>query len=143
MDRLDKIRGCLFGTAFGDALGAPTEFLDTAAILTRWPPHGPTELLGRPARVTDDTQMALAVAHALVNAPRPLEPHTLESHLREQFVAWERHPQNNRAPGRTCLMACIKLGEGIPWTRATVPGSKGCGANMRVMAAAFVPAESV
>ena len=63
--REERAAGCLFGLAFGDALGAPTEFLPVAEILRRWPPAGPA---GEPARVTDDTQMALAVGEALAEA---------------------------------------------------------------------------
>ncbi len=52
--------------------------------------------------------------------------------LRRRFVAWALSPDNNRAPGRTCMRACAALEDGYRWQRATVPGSKGCGANMRV-----------
>ncbi|MEM6285511.1 MAG: ADP-ribosylglycohydrolase family protein, partial [Chloroflexota bacterium] len=53
-----RIEGCLFGMAYGDAIGAETEFLNVAGILQRFPPAGPTEPPGNPALVTDDTQMA-------------------------------------------------------------------------------------
>jgi ADP-ribosylglycohydrolase len=88
--------------------------------------------VGNPARVTDDTQMALAVGEALLAAPRPLAPQTLEAPMCSGFVAWLRSPDNNRAPGGTCLSACRNLEREQPWQQATVIGSKGCGANMRV-----------
>jgi len=136
MDRQIKsanILGCLFGSAFGDALAAPTEFLSVPEILQRWPPSGPDDLPD-PALVTDDTQMALAVGEALVaaHAADDLSPRGLEQALRSAFVAWSESPDNTRAPGRTCLAACEALADGRPWTSATVAGSKGCGANMRV-----------
>ena len=56
-----KIEGCLFGMALGDALGAKTEFLRYEAILNKYGGKGIQELEGNPAKVTDDTQMALAV----------------------------------------------------------------------------------
>jgi ADP-ribosylglycohydrolase len=56
----------------------------------------------------------------------------VEPLLRKRFVAWAHSPDNNRAPGNTCLHACAGLDQGQPWQRATVAGSKGCGANMRV-----------
>jgi ADP-ribosylglycohydrolase len=56
---MERLIGCLFGLAYGDALGAATEFLSINDILGRWPPSGPIELEGNPARVTDDTQMAM------------------------------------------------------------------------------------
>jgi ADP-ribosylglycohydrolase len=133
VSRGGRVAGCLFGIAFGDAFGAPTEFLSVGEILRRWPGGGPADLEGDPVRVTDDTQMALAVGEALAEALRrhDLSPATLESLLRGAFVEWLNSPDNNRAPGMTCLSACERLGAGVPWVDATVKHSKGCGANMR------------
>lgn len=127
-----RASGCLFGLAFGDALGARTEFLSVAEIKRRFPPDGPQELEGDPAEVTDDTQMALAVGEALLRAERPYTAATVEGSLRRAFVDWLNSPENNRAPGMTCLTACGNLEAGRVWTEATVANSKGCGANMRV-----------
>jgi ADP-ribosylglycohydrolase len=121
----------LFGLAYGDALGKPTEFMTVAEIRERYGPAGPRELSGDPALVTDDTQMTLAVGRALLAASAPT-PEVLEPLFRAEFVAWASSPDNNRAPGMTCLRACGDLSRGLPWTQATVAGSKGCGANMRV-----------
>lgn len=124
--------GCLFGLALGDALAAPTEFLPIAAIQQRFGPGGPAKPLGKPALVTDDTQMTLAVGEALATTPRPYSEAALEKPLRHAFVTWWKSPDNTRAPGMTCLRACERLAQGLPWHKATVSGSKGCGANMRV-----------
>lgn len=140
MSSTRRASGCLFGLAFGDALGAPTEFLSVDAILARFPPNGPEQFEGDPARVTDDTQMALAVGEALMQASRPYTPEALERRLRQTFVAWLRSPENNRAPGMTCLRACEGLARGVPWQEATVASSKGCGANMRVAPVGLLPA---
>ena len=118
--------------AFGDALGAKTEFLSVDQILRRYPPYGPEEIEDDPALVTDDSQMALAVGEALLAAERPYAAATLEKPLRDAFVAWSKSPENDRSPGMTCLTACARLAMDMPWTAATVEGSKGCGANMRV-----------
>lgn len=128
----NRASGCLFGLALGDALGATTEFLRLNEILDRFPPHGPQEPSGNPARVTDDTQMALAVGEALLQAARPYSANTLEEPLRQAFIAWNESQDNNRAPGFTCVRACDRLAKGLPWYEATVLDSKGCGANMRV-----------
>ena len=130
--------GCLFGLAYGDALGKPTEFLTVAEIQARYGPDGPRELTGDPALVTDDTQMTLAVGWALRDVPSP-HANLLEHALRTRFLAWAASPDNNRAPGMTCLRACGELAGGGPWQQATVPGSKGCGANMRVAPVGLVP----
>jgi len=105
--------------------------MTVADIRGRYGPDGPRDLEGDPALVTDDTQMTLAVGRALLAAPTPT-PEVLEPLLRQQFLEWASSPDNNRAPGMTCLRACAELALGTPWTRATVVGSKGCGANMRV-----------
>jgi ADP-ribosylglycohydrolase len=128
-----RASGCLFGLAFGDALGAATEFMQLEEICRRFPPHGPQEIVGNPARVTDDTQMTLAVGQALVEAcASTFDVVSLEPALRRNFVEWLHSPDNNRAPGITCLQACEDLETGIPWQQATRKNSKGCGANMRV-----------
>lgn len=132
--QLNKILGCLYGMAFGDALGADTEFLNMKGIREQFTPNGPQSLRGNPARVTDDTQMALAVGKALVNAPLPFYPETLGNEIKQAFIDWYHDPQNNRAPGVTCLDSCENLIEGEHWIDATNISSKGCGANMRVQA---------
>jgi ADP-ribosylglycohydrolase len=140
MPSLRRASGCLFGLALGDALGAPCEFLSVNSIRARFPPDGLIQPEGDPARVTDDTQMALAVGEALMQTPRPYTPAHLERRLRQTFVAWLRDPENNRAPGRTCLQACGRLEQGVPWQQATVASSKGSGANMRVAPVGLLPA---
>lgn len=77
----ERIHGCIVGAAVGDALGMPLEF---------GPPQPPDALVRemRPGRLpagtfTDDTEMALALAHSLL-AQRPLNP----ADLAARFVAW-------------------------------------------------------
>ncbi len=127
-----RATGCLTGMALGDALAGPVEFLDIDAIRRRFPSGGPQAPEGNPARVTDDTQMGLAVGEALIQSRVPPEPGQLESLLRAGFVAWANSPDNTRAPGHTCMQACRNLERGRAWQQATVTRSKGCGANMRV-----------
>jgi ADP-ribosylglycohydrolase len=130
--------GSLFGLAYGDSLGKPTEFQDYATIVDRYGPAGPRELTGTPALVTDDTQMMLAVGEALLAAV-PLTPASFEPVLRQAFGDWAISPDNNRAPGMTCLRACGDLADGRPWQQASQLQSKGCGANMRVTPVGLIP----
>jgi ADP-ribosylglycohydrolase len=135
---LRRASGSMFGLAYGDALGRPTEFLTVAQIRRSYGWRGPHQLTGDPALVTDDTQMALAVGWAL-HEVEAMTPALLERALRDRFVAWLRSPDNDRAPGRTCLRACEGLAAGLPWHEATIAGSKGCGANMRVTPVGLMP----
>ncbi|MFF5520259.1 ADP-ribosylglycohydrolase family protein [Streptomyces coeruleorubidus] len=133
--------GALTGLALGDALGYPTEFSDVPSIVAK---HGPWRELALPKRalVSDDTQMTLALGRAVRTAMDRglLTPLRLARPLREEFVDWYQSPENNRAPGRTCLKACSLLkDESRPWQDASQIHSKGCGANMRVAPLGLVP----
>ena len=133
--------GSLIGLALGDALGFPTEFDDVPSILAKCGPWREMEL-PKPAIVTDDTQMTLALGRGLRTAMErgPLGPKRMERPVREEFVEWNRSPENNRAPGRTCVTACHLLAvEGLAWQEASQLGSKGCGANMRVAPIGLAP----
>jgi ADP-ribosylglycohydrolase len=135
---VQNVAGSLYGLAYGDALGKPTEFQNYAEIVARYGPAGPQKLTGNPALVTDDTQMALAVGEAILAAPA-FTAAALEPEWRRTFLAWAASPDNNRAPGMTCLRACAALSDGRPWQQATQLESKGCGANMRVTPVGLVP----
>ncbi|MCX5335244.1 MULTISPECIES: ADP-ribosylglycohydrolase family protein [unclassified Streptomyces] len=132
--------GALLGLALGDALGFPTEFNDVPSILAKCGPWREMEL-PRPAIVTDDTQMTLAVARALRTATDRgvLSLEGMVEPLRQEFIAWNRSPENNRAPGNTCLRACELMERTGLWQDASQIHSKGCGANMRVAPVGLVP----
>ncbi|POM23353.1 ADP-ribosyl-[dinitrogen reductase] glycohydrolase [Actinomadura rubteroloni] len=136
---MTRASGSMFGLAYGDALGAPTEFLGLDEIRHRYGDGGPDGPEGDPWRVTDDTQMGLAVAEGLIEAGGDPSPERLAAIWSRRFVAWAESPENDRAPGMTCLRACAGLAEGRPWAEATQAGSKGCGANMRVTPVGLVP----
>lgn len=67
---LARARGCLLGQMVGDALGTTVEFSSAAAIRARYP-QGLRSVVGggpfqvRPGQVTDDTELALALARSL------------------------------------------------------------------------------
>ncbi|MFJ7076772.1 ADP-ribosylglycohydrolase family protein [Streptomyces sp. NPDC098781] len=133
--------GALLGLALGDALGFPTEFNDVPSILAKCGPWREMEL-PTPAIVTDDTQMTLALGKGLRTAMDlgALGPQAMVEPVRAEFVAWNRSPENNRAPGNTCLRACDLLERtDLRWQDASQIHSKGCGANMRVAPVGLVP----
>lgn len=133
--------GSLIGLALGDALGFPTEFNDVPSILAKCGPWREMEL-PRPAIVTDDTQMTLALGRALkaASARGLCGPERFAFLTRREYVAWYHDPENNRAPGHTCLQACELLDDpDRAWRDASQLHSKGCGANMRVAPLGLMP----
>jgi ADP-ribosylglycohydrolase len=129
MGGLERAKGILFGLAIGDALGYPTEFMTLGKIKARYGPQGISDL-PEPALFSDDTQMTLAVTEALVEAgDRDIE--TLMASVRKHFIAWLHSPENNRAPGKTCLQGVRNLEKGLHWSQSGIAESKGCGSAMR------------
>ena len=157
MKDLNKYRGCLIGGAAGDALGYPVEFLDDAAIFSRYGENGITEysLVNGAAEISDDTQMTLFTANALLlGTTRGMPCGTMrsysnymalcykdwiitqitdESGYAEPKYSWLNNvPEMNhsREPGRTCLKYLMNDNLGTP--ESPKNDSKGCGGVMRV-----------
>ena len=66
-----RFRGCLLGGAVGDALGAPVEFLDLEEIVRAYGEQGIRDYApayGKLGAITDDTQMTLFTAEAVLSA---------------------------------------------------------------------------
>lgn len=131
---LSRFQGCMVGLAVGDALGWPVEFIsDLSIIRERYGPDGLTDLVAdtHPAGTyTDDTQMSLCLARALIEAGAKSLDELMQV-MAGEFVAWMRAPDNDRAPGNTCMAGCRRLEEGHPWPEAGVLRSLGCGSAMR------------
>lgn len=133
----DRRHGIMFGLAYGDALGRPTEFLKADQLTKLGSPFNKRIGLNTPRQgiVTDDTQMSIAVAKAAITSGPPL-PAQMTVNFVDQFIAWRHDPKSRdgqRAPGITCLGAVEALTRNpSQWLMATRPDSKGNGANMRV-----------
>lgn len=84
MTEKDRKRGCLFGLAIGDALGAAVEFSrpGTFEPVTDYRGGGPHGL--GPGEWTDDTSMALALGESIVKKGWDLKDQA------ERYVAWWR-----------------------------------------------------
>jgi len=92
-DVVDRAVGCLYGQAVGDALGTTLEFKTAQACWDLYP-GGLREIVGGGAfkvlrgQVTDDTELALALADSLVTW-KIFEP----QQVLEQYKLWaESHP---------------------------------------------------
>lgn len=138
-----RCAGSMLGAAYGDSLGAPTEFMRWPEIAARYGEGGITALAADnpfgPGAITDDTQMALAVAAGLLEAHTPGTIDLGEA-LARHFARWwafQQLPGEARAPGGTCLAAGRLLADGVGFEVAAMRAaagelSKGAGATMRV-----------
>lgn len=144
MSDLSKFRGCLLAGAAGDALGAPVEFMSASDIRASYGTvrdYHPA--YGRTGAITDDTQMTLFTAEAVLRHLRD-GAGPLERCLREAYLGWfatqtaEYEPGlggmlaheglwSRRAPGNTCLGSLADISAG----REVRSESKGCGGVMR------------
>ncbi len=86
---LSRARAAFLGLALGDALGATTEFMTATEIRHQYRLH--KNIIGggwlgiKPGQVTDDTEMSLALAHAVVTAGS-----WNLVRIADHFVAWMR-----------------------------------------------------
>ncbi len=87
--------------------------------------------LPSPALFSDDTQMSIAVAEALVKSDNQDIDSIMDS-IRDEFAKWRNSPENNRAPGNTCLSGVSNMEKGVHWSESGISDSKGCGSAMRV-----------
>jgi ADP-ribosylglycohydrolase len=130
-DLTDRVLGCVFGGAVGDALGAPLEGLwshsipEAAALLA-----GYAEYEGFPlGQYTDDTQLTVATLQAVVRAGC-LDPAAIA-----RSIARLWRSQAVVGPGGACTAAADRLLEGGHWSECGAPvGQAGNGAAMRTAA---------
>ncbi|MFH5806399.1 ADP-ribosylglycohydrolase family protein [Alienimonas sp. DA493] len=129
-DRVDRLAGCLLGTAVGDALGLPRENLSPRRAAKLFPGpvrHGllPTPS-GRRGMVSDDTEHTLLTALALIE--EPTDPDRFARALARRLKWWLAGLP--AGAGKATLKACAKLSLGVPPDRSGV-NSAGNGPVMR------------
>jgi ADP-ribosylglycohydrolase len=79
---LEKVRGCLYGVAIGDAMGAPAEWKMPPQIRERYgeivdfvePWDGPSDIGKGDGRFTDDTHMTQVLGEIYIAEGRHLDP---------------------------------------------------------------------
>lgn len=125
----DRFEGCLLGLAVGDALGGKFEAQSADAIRTRFPTTD--QLIDYPQEeiwYTDDTQMAIGVAEALIERGE-----IVEEVLCRAFVA---NYVPSRGYGRGARAVLDAMEAGLDYNRVAEEhfpgGSYGNGAAMRV-----------
>lgn len=132
-----QIEAVLFGLALGDALGYPVEFMSLQVIRQKYPPNG-IRNVSFPAYYSDDTQMTLALAEGIMDAGIHAPIESLMQSVGNHFIKWLNSPDNNRAPGRTCITGVKNFQSGVPWSESGIVESKGCGSAMRVAPLGYI-----
>lgn len=153
---MSVVENVVFGLAFGDAMGYPTEFQSFEELAAKEQVSVPGYL------VSDDTQMSLSVMAAVLDHWDVFDGKKSGSHelsaeewavwFAQAFVVWKNDPRNHRAPGMTCLEGVGLFESAVH--RSVTGGvsaggfvgeqvdSKGCGANMRSGWLGLLPLES-
>lgn len=129
----DRLAGCLWGLACGNALGAAVESLDQTTIRLQFP-HGVRDLSDavagsarhglRAGSATDDTRLALCLAESLT-ARAGMDPEDVAA----RWVKWANE-ESLVQPGPTVRQALERLQGGIPPHRSGVE-SLGTGTALR------------
>jgi ADP-ribosylglycohydrolase len=130
-DLRDRFRATLLGCAIGDALGFPLEGAPPEAIARI--PVLAEDFVARPrgryqkGQYTDDTQMTLALAEALVAAEGRADGRIIASRF---ALLWSKG--TILGAGAACTEAVEHLLQGVPWMSAGASiGRAGNGAAMR------------
>lgn len=87
----DRIRGCWWGQMAGDALGSQVEFRTAEGLRRQWPEGlrnmGSSPIWGTaPGQITDDTEMAIELLHALSHCPTTID----WDRVAAGYVRWAR-----------------------------------------------------
>jgi ADP-ribosyl-[dinitrogen reductase] hydrolase len=138
---IDQICGAIVGAAIGDAMGHPTEFLNSFEIQEKFGENGVEkyELYRQDnegityAPYTDDTQLAEIVLRTLIDTVSlNWDLNATMLLMSERFIEWRKNPQGgHRGPGRACIEGCYALEEGTEWSKAGHIDAGGCGSVMR------------
>ena len=81
-----RLRGCLLGTAVGDALGLPYEGMTSREIAARCDPFDAYRLLGRIGFVSDDTEQTALVLASVIESEG--DPERARVAFRKALLAW-------------------------------------------------------
>ena len=82
----DRIAGCLWGQAIGDALGLGTEFMSNDEVKQNYPDglSKYNQIMEESGRWTDDTDMMLCIARAIIS-DKSIEPETVAHNFKEWY----------------------------------------------------------
>jgi ADP-ribosylglycohydrolase len=128
----DKIRGCFLGIGIGDGIGCPVETFSRGRIaaeygrITRYlEPKGHKWFNGQPAgAITDDTQLSLAVAEAMIESPLNMDAQA-KYHV-------EALKFGTKGWGRSTKDSVRRLANGCHWSKSGSESGVGNGVAMKV-----------
>ena len=159
--RISRIKGCLFGGAFGDSLGYPVEFLSLDEIKTKYGRGGINyfSFSNSKALISDDTQMTLFTASGVVSKyakayflkeDKPINYYVYYSYLdwlktqgfdkktkdpnrKDSWLVDVPELNHQRFPGRSVISSLTKFDEDHKYNFDNpINDSKGCGALIRI-----------
>ena len=124
MNLQNRILGCIFGGAIGDAFGGAYENLMPPIDFAK----------ARAWHLSDDTQLTLATCEAVIEANSSIEPALIAA----RFAAWQRAGRVTGI-GASTLKALTELAAGGHWALVGRKGDRaaGNGAAMRIAPLAF------
>jgi len=139
IDRKQRYQGCLLGLAVGDALGTTLEFSEPGSFTPITDMHGGGPFKLKPGQWTDDTSMALCLAHSLVD-----NKGFNANDQMQRYCAWHSNgymSSNGRCfdIGVTVSEALSQyIGSGNPYSGPTSPFTAGNGSIMRLAPVAML-----
>ena len=133
LDRKQRYQGCLLGLATGDAVGTTVEFSERGSFvpLTDMIGGGPFKL--KPGQWTDDTSMALCLAHSLLECQGFDADDQMQRYCRWRSEGYMSSTGRCFDIGVTVSEALARyLGSGDPFSGSSNPFSAGNGSLMRL-----------
>jgi len=129
----DRCLGSLLGLAVGDALGTTVEFRPPGTFVPLQDMEGGGPFGLKPGQWTDDTSMALCLAHSLLEAGRFDPCDQLRRYLRWHREGYMSSTGRCFDIGNTVSTALVEFAEtGHPYSGSTDPMSAGNGSLMRL-----------
>lgn len=139
----DKIQGCIYGLAIGDALGYPIEFYTANKIKYTFGEVDDFEETSindfKKGIYSDDTQMSISTAEGILNGKDINDRHTILSSILNEYIKWyhsQKEEENFRCPGNTCMSSLKEIiDDELTYDmliQNPLNDSKGCGGIMRV-----------